>query len=390
MQKYDIHVCLVSGQAAPNLLPILDTEFKPKEIVLIVSNKMKEKANNLTEIYKKNNIKVTQKMLSDEFNFSTMEQEIYAIAEEYLDKNVALNVTGGTKLIAIAAQNAFQTAGNPIFYVDTDENRIIFISKDEQGHWIEDKMLQTNVNLSDYFGSYGFQTFCHSQPDIKEEWLDIPKLLIQYYDRYANVIPLLNKYASLAEKQGLKVEISKEDQRINLLDDVLAEFDDKYDLIEYRNNQINFKNQDVRFFLNGGWLEDYTFNLLKDIKQIDDIGCNIEVANLHYKQEKSDFSKNNQGNKNEFDIVFMAKNKLHIIECKTQKLDKSGGVKAEDILYKLETLKDYGGLFTKKCLISYCSLPEAILNRAKSLNIKIIQGKDLLRLKSLIQDWIAR
>ena len=29
MQKYDIHVCLISAQAAPNLLPILDSEFKP-------------------------------------------------------------------------------------------------------------------------------------------------------------------------------------------------------------------------------------------------------------------------------------------------------------------------------------------------------------------------
>lgn len=390
MPKYDIHVCLVSGQAAPNLLPVLDTEFKPQEIVLIISNKMKDKANYLSEIFKKNNIKITHKMLSDEFNFSTMEQEIYTVAEEYINTNVALNVTGGTKLIAIAAQNAFRDADKPIFYVDTDENRIIFISKDNQGNWIEDKTLHTKVNLSDYFGSYGFQTIVHSQSKIKDGWLEIPKSFIQYYDRYANIIPLLNQYASLAEKRGLQIEIDKEHQKNNMLDEILTELDDKYGLIEYRNNHIKFHNQDIRFFLNGGWLEDYTFNVLQNIKQIDDIGCNIEVANLYYSQGKNDFSTNNKGNKNEFDIVFMAKNKLHIIECKTQKMDKSGGIKAEDMLYKLETLKDYGGSFTKKCLISYCPVPDSILNRAKSLNIKIIQGKDLLRLKSIIQDWIAR
>ena len=46
MQKYDIHVCLVSAQAAPNLLPILDSEFKPQRAVFVVStkNEIKEKA----------------------------------------------------------------------------------------------------------------------------------------------------------------------------------------------------------------------------------------------------------------------------------------------------------------------------------------------------------
>jgi len=84
------------------------------------------------------------------------------------------------------------------------------------------------------------------------------------------------------------------------------------------------------------------------------------------------------------------KNKLHIIECKTQLMDKNGGIKADDILYKLETLKDYGGLMTKKCLISYFEVPEQVKNRASFLNIEIIQGKDLQRLKSKIQEWIGK
>lgn len=37
--KFDIHFCLISGQAAPNLLPILDTEFKPQKAIFIVSKK---------------------------------------------------------------------------------------------------------------------------------------------------------------------------------------------------------------------------------------------------------------------------------------------------------------------------------------------------------------
>ena len=69
------------------------------------------------------------------------------------------------------------------------------------------------------------------------------------------------------------------------------------------------------------------------------------------------------------------KNKLHIIECKTQLMDKNGGIKADDILYKLETLKDYGGLMTKKCLISYFEVPEQVKNRASFLNIELSKEK---------------
>ena len=43
MQKYDIHVCLVSDQAAANLLPVSMHEFKPKEAILLVSEDMKNK-----------------------------------------------------------------------------------------------------------------------------------------------------------------------------------------------------------------------------------------------------------------------------------------------------------------------------------------------------------
>ncbi|MBF4102487.1 DUF1887 family protein [Gallibacterium anatis] len=48
----------------------------------------------------------------------------------------------------------------------------------------------------------------------------------------------------------------------------------------------------------------------------------------------------------------LSKNILHLIECKTQtfRSEEKNQKKAEDILYKLETLKDYGGLMTKNAL----------------------------------------
>lgn len=387
MQKYDIHVCLISDQAAPNLLPILDTNFKPKKAIFLVSKKMKEKAEFLAKTFERSNVKVEIKPINDEYNFHSTEQEIYHLVEEYLEHNIALNVTCGTKLMAMAAQQAFSGL-KPIFYIDTTKNRIIFVSKDSENNVIPDISIETNINIELYLNAYGFQVLNNPVRKVNDHFLSLAQDFIRYYDRYHNTLPLINKYASIAERKGLKLALDKEDMKFNAFTEMLENLDG---LVDYQNSEIKFENETARMFLNGGWLEEYTFREIKNINVIDDVACSLDVATSYYKKEKKEFSKENLGNSNEFDVVFLAKNKLHIIECKTQKMDKTTGEKPENILYKLETLKDYGGLMTKKCLVSYCEITnKAVLNRAKELQIEIIQGKDLQRLKTKIQEWIGK
>lgn len=388
MQQYDIHICLISNQAAPNLLPILDTQFKPKKAIFIVSQIMKEKAKYLAETFEKKGVKViAQIKLEDEFNFDQMEKQLIDLISEYENENIALNVTGGTKLMAISAQQVFSMASKPIFYLDTDKNRIIFISKAENNEVIPPQDLNAKNDLDIYFSSYGFKLI-QKQTKFNEEYAYFTEGFIKYYDECKNDIPLLNKYASLADKKGLKITLEHQDSRISSFIDLLLDLSDR-EIIQYKNNEIHFKNEENIRFLNGIWLEEYTYQAIKDLNVIDDIAFSVDVGNPKYQLNKSEYNEENKGNKNEFDIAFIAKNKLHIIECKTQKLEKKE-IKGEDILYKLETLKDYGGLMTKKCLVSYFEVSKSVLNRAKELNIEIIQGKDLQRLRSKIQEWIGK
>ena len=389
MPKYDIHVCLVSGQAAPNLLPILDSEFKPKEAIFLVSKTMKEKATFLANTFKTQNVKVNIIELTDEFNFGEMEEQIIELASQYEDTNIALNVTGGTKLMSIAAENAFTLIQKPIFYIDTDENRIIFLSKNENKEWLKNLPLNSKNKIDIYLSAYGAKVMSSSNPNERENLISSISDLIKNYESYKDIVPLLNKHAAVSQSNGYKSTFTKDNPKINRIHDLLCHLD-YLDIIEYDGETINFKNKEIKDFLNGGWLEDYVYQETKGISHIQDILCNADVANHKYRQDKNMYSVENKGNKNEFDITFIAKNKLHIIECKTQLMDKQAREKAEDILYKLETLKDYGGLMTKKCLVSYFEVPEQIKNRANFLNIEIIQGKDLQRLKEKIQNWIGK
>ena len=389
MQKYDIHVCLISAQAAPNLLPILDSEFKPKKAIFLVSKTMKQRAEYLAKTFEKLNVKVKLKNISDEFNFGLMEEEIFKLVEEYENESIALNVTGGTKLMSIAAENAFSVLGKPIFYIDTDSNHILFISKNEEQKWLPNLEMKAKNKIDIYLSAYGSTVLSTQNPIEREKYLPAIEPFIKNYDNYTQVIPLLNLHATLSQSNGYKSEYTKDNKKIGKLDELLLGLDYQ-GLLNYDGQTIDFKNREIKTFLNGGWLEDYTYFQLKEIANIEDIACGADVANPKFKLGKNEYSSENKGNKNEFDIVFMAKNKLHIIECKTQLMDKNGGIKADDILYKLETLKDYGGLMTKKCLVSYFEVPEQVKNRAIFLNIEIIQGKDLQRLKSKIQEWIGK
>ena len=385
--KYDVHFCLISDQAAPSLLPILDPDFKPKEAVFLVSDKMKSNAEALEKVFKEKNIKVTLVRIENIYDFQEMENCFIELIDQFDGKDIALNVTGGTKLMAIVAQNTFAMSGKPIFYVDSDNNQILFISRNEKGQSIPNKMLNCQIDLKTYLSAYGMVYKSTKQPLASEQLITNLEPFIKQYDKYKDDIPLLNSYAAESQKSGFKVDFKH--HKVKSFVTLLEELHHK-NLLDFDRHRIDFRDTVHKDLLNGVWLEEITYKAIENIKSIQDKALSLEVGNSSYDQSKHQYALKNQGNQNEFDIAFMAKNRLHIIECKTQLMNKEGGIKSEEILYKLEALKNYGGLMTKKCLVSYFEVPESVKNRAKELHIEIIQGKDLQRLREKISNWIGK
>ena len=391
--KYDVHFCLISDQAAPSLLPILDPEFKPKEAVFLVSDKMKSNAEALAKVFKEKNVKVTLVRIENIYDFQGMENCFIELIDQFDGQNIALNVTGGTKLMAIVAQNTFAMGGKPIFYVDSDNNQILFIRHDEKEQKeqkeqrIPNKTLNCQIDLKTYLSAYGMVYKSVKQPLASERLLANLEPFIKQYDKYKDDIPLLNAYASESQKSGFKVDFKH--HKVKSLVTLLEELHHK-DLLDFDNHRIDFRDTIHKDLLNGIWLEEITYKAIENIKSIQDKALSLEVGNSSYDQNKKQYALQNQGNQNEFDLAFIAKNRLHIIECKTQMMNKEGGLKSEDILYKLEALKNYGGLMTKKCLVSYFEVPESVKNRAKELHVEIIQGKELQRLREKIANWIGK
>lgn len=378
MQKYDIHVCLVSAQAAANLLPVLDPEFKPQKAIFITSTnkKIQEKAHSLKLAFEQNNIEVEMLYLSDEFDFQSMEDELFNLLSNYENTNIALNVTGGTKLMAIAAQNVF-SGEKPIFYVNTEKEEIIFISK-ENDEYIPVKKLNTITLINNYLSGYGVSILQNKKNFNFNKLGKFTERFALRQKNYKDIISSLNALTQNANNNKLEASLIGYQNDLKLIIEDLV--DDG--LVKLNGDIVDFQNEETRSFLNGNWLEYFTYRQVSEIVDVIDVDWNVEVVNSEYEKDKF-------GVNNELDVIFMARNKCHIIECKTMDFDNLDNKnKLRGYLDGLKALKDYGGSLTKVCLVSFYPIPENTKRRARKDNIEIIDDYRIKDLKEKIQNWI--
>ena len=121
MQSYDVYVCLISAQATPNLVPILSMNPRPKTVLLMVTEKMAKQADCFQEVLKTQGIhNVHQIALSDSYDLDSIKNQTMDLLEQQdlLDQwdKVAVNITGGTKLMSLATYLVFEGLGGKCFY----------------------------------------------------------------------------------------------------------------------------------------------------------------------------------------------------------------------------------------------------------------------------------
>lgn len=378
------HVCLVSQQAAANLLPALDPALKPEKIVLVVTAKMKRQADNLTAVLKENAIQVETLPLSDEHDFVQLENELLELATRLENDTVTLNITGGTKLMSVAAQSVAHASGWRMFYVDADTDRTLWLGHEKT----PPQALQEQLKLRHYLRSYGFELASkpnRSQASAAQQQLT--QSLVQQVGSLESSISVLNALAQDAEnRRSLSVQLN-ERQRDNRNLEVLLRYFEDAKALTVQGERIQFANDAARDFVKGGWLE------LHAIQAVHQVTGPLDVRDKAMGLEVVDMATQTRS---ELDIAFMARNRLFVIECKTARIDKPQGhqerpapPKANDTLFKLaENCRRIGGLATRGMLVSYRKLHEPELKLAKALGIDVVAGVEIARLPEKLKQWV--
>ncbi|MBE7527280.1 DUF1887 family protein [Betaproteobacteria bacterium PRO4] len=370
-----VHVCLVSAQAAPNLLPVLDPELKPEEVVLLTSQKMRNTADALRAVFTELGIRSTIIPLADEHNYQAIEETMLQIAGEREGQEIALNLTGGTKLMALVAQTVAQTADWRSFYVDADTDSITWL-----GHrQMAGKKLAEQLRLRHYLKAYGFDLeAAPERPQATREQRDLMQTLINQIGSLETSLTQLNWLTQQAEDgRHLEVKMDAHQADSRSLEALLRNFEEA-GMLQIKQNTICYPDETARSFVKGGWLELYTYDCVARVTG--DLGIRDKAANL---------TVNNRGVKNEMDIALLARNRLFVIECKTARMDKPQAPKANDTLFKLaEICRRVGGLGTRGMLASYRPVADSERKLAGALNITLVTGRDLIGLPDRIKAWI--
>lgn len=368
------HVCLVSDQPIPNLTTAL--HFKPDVIVLLTTKEIKEKAISLEKVLKQKGFQVQSKTI-DAYNISNVIDVSESLLKENKDGNITLNITGGTKIGTLGTFQAFYTQGNPIFYVNTKDNKILKLFPE---HELEEYPINVKIPIIDYLAVYGFivDSFSKDNTNIKKR----KKLTFHLAHNASGIVGDLNYHLhNFNEQSPLPViahipKINKLGDFIGLLENVKIKDDSKVIVSDYN---------DLRY-LKGIWFEEYVYLCANEL------GADEVLLNVTGKW----VTKGIHPPKNEFDILMAKGTRLFYISCKTanpnrKKQEGEEGI-GREYLYELDSITDNAlGLFGKKMLASARKIDDPyVRERAKILKIEIVDGRNIITLQEKLKQWLQR
>jgi len=376
-----IHVCLVSSQPLPNLLPLLDRTVRPQRVIFVVGDHMREPLEWLRSVLQGRGIRIDEWPIDDPWDFDHVQTRIMELLERERDalpgKRIALNATGGTKPMSIAAYDAFRAYDLPVFYVHPEKDRVVwFAPVGKAPHDLADR-----IRLEPFLASHGVEVRREPRRNVPErERLEVAAEIIDGIGQYRSAIGPLNWLAASAERNLRSGSIRHRSSSLDGLIDLL----ERHRLLKRVGDRLEFPDEEARFFVNGGWLEYHVFDAVRRIRSeepaIQDAAFGIEIIRRS----------RGKAVPNELDVAFLRNNRLHLIECKTRKFAHDDeDAPGPEALYKLETLTDLtGGLQARAMLISYRELRGTLRARAADLGVRICAGEDLQRLREHLLDFI--
>jgi hypothetical protein len=368
--KNKVLISLVSDQTIPNVELIKEFQNDINEHVLISSKQTKEQ---MKWIINSTGIKNHKHIEVDAFDINDIEQKLRNY--EFEDCDYILNITGGTKLMIIAFLDFFKNLGASIYYLTGQNLQYIKIFP---AIGKRDLHLRYRLSLEEYLLAYGFE-FNYSQP---------------YKDFYQSK-KVLDYYLNNCSKEDFKESINEIRQRRGKT----LDFANSLNILGFL-SEINYTipsnkklNKYDTKYLSGDWFEEYVFYKIKDELNLNE----VEIATGVNLQKK--------GSPNEIDVLFVYKNKLYIIECKTSIFDirilpngKSKEINLlSEVIYKSDALRGKFGLFANTSIVTIDEIKnddgtpidkfKVHFERADLSRITIISRKDIIQ-KSFFKELL--
>lgn len=336
-------VNIISEQTIPNYLFIKEMFQPGDQLMFISSKKMSDRIDWIEKALNWNLCNPQHIVLEkddDEENWASMSIQI----EKYLTKNndYIVNLTGGTKYMALAVHNIFAKYNSNFYYIPYPKNIILSTAEDEA------KLITYRVSVSEYVKLYNQQLNNSHDPCKSMEYVN--KMFDLFTKDYDNndydIIDSLRKYRDIKKSVNVAYIETKDNEdkapKIKGLSDFLNKISFEHD--------GSLTGEQIRF-LTGGWFEELVYYRVKEILRPKDIVLGPKTKSTN----------------NDLDVVFTLGNKLYVIECKT---GVDGRKMLNEIVYKASALKEnLLGLAARSFIFSLGKDDELWSCAAKNMNI---------------------
>ncbi|MBC2713379.1 MAG: DUF1887 family protein [Desulfosarcina sp.] len=375
-----MHVSLVSDHTIPNILAI--EEFEPDELLLVSTKKMEDKgkAGHILECLADRGLDYHNRhhiLTVAEDSLLDCHRKLESWVEGRKASEFIVNLTGGNKIMSIAAYAFFKDYGSRMIYIPIPRNE--YIMPFPKGGAQKPVMLSQRLSVAEYLKAYGLTTLNtrHLEGMAKEarERRELSHLIVARYE----------KLKALLEKLGEVLRPHRGDREFVLKETFSGATNEAKELMR----RMNFSLKGVEAekcltkseiqFLTGGWLEEYCFNEVFAYrgKGVDDVVIGIQI-------------KNQKGTDNEFDVMFTKDNALYTVECKSLEQQEDKGTEA---LYKVAALqKDFGlrvGSFlvsTSPYILKNGVVRPSIAARAEHLNTEVVAPHEVVNFRQHLTD----
>ncbi len=392
----EIHICLLSDQLLPNLIPILME--RPVCVYLVATPEMVKRGRDVRMRRLLRHEKIEPRIR--EGAPSTGIDKIRAFAEKLTheivkDKDSAgrtlvLNATGGTKLLSMGFVEVFRAhlEGYPLRVIYTDTEHQVLETLVPRG--LDATPMGGVLRVESYLAAQGM-TFVSAMSDdlewrsVVQERCKLTVYLANECERLGGFLGMLNglvhgtgrQSGALASNGG---ELLHPEQRLNrsprgLYREVLKRVAD-VGLIQWVDAKtVRFNTVEAARYLGGHWLEEYAW-LVADAAGLQDARCSATV--------RWELQSGPEAPTNEFDLLAVHNNRLLLVECKTGQ--QAAGEQA--VATRLESLsRNAGGLFGLSLLVSARALPTTMRNRCQSLGIRLLEQGEVKRLADYVDQW---
>lgn len=370
-----IHLCLISEQPLANLLAAVDREQGCQRAVLAVTPQMQEQAKHQARVLRGYHREVEVLALPGAYDLGAMS----AVFERWLqglpqDAEVELNVTGGTKLMALAAQDVFRRRGLPVFYVSEASGEVVYFEAQKPGY-----RLSRVLEMRAFIAAHGGHEVSRREGDglVRSDLADLTQHLGRNAPKFSAALLSLKQVLSaldgLRSRQPCSVDNPNQYELLLLLEEAkLLQID--------RKRHLHLSDAGVFGYLSGGWLEDYVLLSARAAPGLNDVVASLKFADGAPTKEPNDAT----ASRNEMDVAWLSGNRLFALECKTA----VPAAQYHDFIYKAAFQRWLGGHSTRIGIVGLVRPTVLLQNRAQSGKIQLFGLDDLPNLTTALTRWV--